>query len=201
MSLIQVNLQFMKVLVVDDSSTTRRFMTEILYEMGVGHVVAAAEGAEALKKLGEFPADVMLCDLHMAPLDGIELTRILRNAGDSPNPCLPVIMLTADATQAQMKNALSAGVNAFMSKPVKMDALHKKLVAVFSRPLVFVRDGRTLRPMLAAPAAATPASQEPADVKGSNQGREQPPAPDAESGGVSDDMGLQPLSRQDMGLR
>src|SRR3972149_2331876 len=119
MPLIQVNLQDMKVLVVDDSSTARRFMKEILHEMGVVHVVAAAEGAEALKMLQEFPADIMLCDLHMAPLDGIELTRILRNADDSPNPYLPVIMLTADATQVQLKNALTAGVNAFMSKPVK----------------------------------------------------------------------------------
>jgi CheY-like chemotaxis protein len=193
MPLIQVNLQDMKVLVVDDSSTARRFMKEILHEMGVVHVVAAAEGAEALKMLQEFPADIMLCDLHMAPLDGIELTRILRNADDSPNPYLPVIMLTADATQVQLKNALTAGVNAFMSKPVKMDTLHKKLVAVFSRPFVFVREGRTLLPLLASSANCGAALQEPAELDVADREKKQLPA--------SADADPEILTRSDMGLR
>jgi CheY-like chemotaxis protein len=161
----------------------------------------AAEGAEALKRLQEFPADIMLCDLHMAPLDGIELTRILRNANDSPNPYLPVIMLTSDATQTQLQNALAAGVNAFMSKPVKMDALHKKLIAVFSRPFVSVRDGRTLRPMLASPANCGAAPKELAEFEGADQENMQPLASVDESSGISADADLQPLIRLDMGLR
>jgi len=201
MSLIKVNLQDMKILVVDDSSTVRRFMKEILHEMGINHITVASEGAEALKKLQEFSADIMLCDLHMAPLDGIELTRILRNADDSPNPYLPVIMLTSDATQAQLKNALTAGVNAFMSKPVKMDALHKKLITVFSRPFVFVREGRTLRPMLTSPVNCGAAAQEPAELEVADQENKQPQASGTESGGESADADLEPLTRLDMGVR
>jgi|GEM_PF-626783 len=163
MSFIQINLQEMKILVVDDSSTVRKFLSEMLRDIGVGHVVGAEDGAEAIERLRTFPADIMLCDLHMTPLDGIELTRLIRNASDSPNPYLPVVMLTADATQAQMKNAFNAGVNAFMSKPVKMNILHRKLYAIFAQPLVFIREGRTLRPLQAVQASSAPAApQRPA---------------------------------------
>ncbi|MHA1599681.1 MAG: response regulator, partial [Alphaproteobacteria bacterium] len=125
MSLIQINLKEMKVLVVDDSATARKILTEMLHEIGVGHFDVAADGAEAIERLRVFPADIMLCDLHMAPLDGIELTRLIRNASDSPNPYIPIIVLTADATEFQLKAALNAGVNSFMSKPVNRGVLHR----------------------------------------------------------------------------
>jgi CheY-like chemotaxis protein len=107
MSLFQINLQELRVLVVDDSATARANLTEMLHEIGVGHVAGAADGADAIEMLREFPANIVFSDLHMAPIDGIELTRHLRNARDSSNRFLPIVILTADATEAQMKNALT----------------------------------------------------------------------------------------------
>jgi CheY-like chemotaxis protein len=148
-SLINVNLRELKVLVVDDSRTTCLALKRSLREMSVETVELAEDGADAIKKLRQFPADLVLCDLHMAPLDGIEFTRLLRSADDSPNPYLPVLILTADATTAQLRNALGAGANDFMSKPIELDALRRKIMGLFARPMVFVRDGRSLKPQRA----------------------------------------------------
>ncbi len=203
MSFIQINLQEMKILVVDDSSTARKILSEMLREIGVGHVVGAADGAEAIERLRTFPADIMLCDLHMVPLDGIELTRLIRNASDSPNPYLPIVMLTSDATQAQMKNAMNAGVNAFMSKPVKMNDLHRKLFVIFSKPQVFIREGRILRPLLGSHAADTPApAQQPAApvvAKTPNPAPE--PVSKDDAGSKPESPVQRPLTRRDLGIR
>ncbi|MCH8037018.1 MAG: response regulator [Proteobacteria bacterium] len=147
MALINVNLRDLKVLVVDDSRTARHALRQFLREISVETVELAEDGADAIKKLRDFPADLALCDLHMAPLDGIEFTRLLRSAEDSPNPYLPVLILTADTTAAQLRNALGAGANDFMSKPIKLDSLRRKIQGLFARPMVFVRDGRYLKPL------------------------------------------------------
>ena len=98
MSLIYVNMRELKVLVVDGNGTARQMLKRFLQEMWVETVELAEDGADAIEKLQDFPADLVLCDLHMAPLDGIEFTRLLRSAGDSPNPYLPVLILTSSGT-------------------------------------------------------------------------------------------------------
>ncbi len=149
MALINVNFKELKVLIVDDSRTARLIVKEVLNAISVTQVEMAEDGADAMAKLKTFPADIVLCDLHMAPLDGIEFMRLLRGAEDSPNPYLPVLMLTSDATERQLKNAFGAGVNDFMSKPISVGALRRKLHALYSSPLVFLRDGRYLKPLRA----------------------------------------------------
>jgi CheY-like chemotaxis protein len=199
MSFIQINMQEMKVLVVDDSSTARKILTELLHGIGIAHIAGAADGAEAIERLRTFPADIMVCDLHMVPLDGIELTRLIRNASDSPNLYLPIIMLTSDATQAQIKNAMNAGVNAFMSKPVKMKDLHRKMFSIFSRPLVYIREGRTMRPVIASQSCEPAVEpQQPAKVKPPQA--DNPPAQPEEAGDEPIDPDQRLLTRTDMGL-
>jgi CheY-like chemotaxis protein len=192
MALINVNLQELKALVVDDSRTARRILREMLGEIPVAQVETAEDGADAIAKLRVFPADVVLCDLHMVPLDGIEFTRLLRSAEDSPNPYLPVLMLTADATETQMKNAIGAGVNEFMSKPVKMADLRRRIHDIFARPLIFVRDGRYLKPLRSArqDSQKTTTAEEP----------EPSPAPKREPIDHSE-PGVEPITRSEMGFR
>ena len=192
MALINVNFRELKVLIVDDSQTARRIVKNVLEKIWVNQVEMAEDGADAMAKLREFPADIVLCDLHMAPLDGIEFTRLLRGAEDSPNPYLPVLMLTADATEVQLKKALNAGVNDFMSKPVEMAALRRKLLVLFASPLVFVRDGRSLKPLRAArqsEGATAKAAGEPASS----------PAPEGEAIDYSE-PGVAAVTGADMGL-
>ncbi len=159
MAFLRVNLTNLKTMVVDDSRTARLMLAEMLREMGVSSIAKAEDGADAMQQLKTFAADVVICDLHMTPLDGIEFTRLLRTADDSPNPYLPVLMLTGDATQKQLSNALNAGVHGFMSKPLQADSLRRQINLVFSRPLVFIREGRELKPVTA------PKRQDDADVQ------------------------------------
>ena len=147
MAFLRVNLAHLKVMVVDDSRTVRLMLAEMLREMGVSSIAKAEDGADAMQQLKAFAADIVICDLHMAPLDGIEFTRLLRTADDSPNPYLPVLMMTGDATQKHLANALNAGVHGFMSKPLKAEALRRQIKLIFSRPLVFIREGRELKPV------------------------------------------------------
>lgn len=192
MALINVNFKELKVLIVDDSRTARLIVKEVLDAISVHQVAMAEDGADAMARLRTFPADIVICDLHMAPLDGIEFTRLLRSAEDSPNPYLPVLMLTADATERQLKNAFGAGVNDFMSKPVEMAALRRKLHALFSSPLVFVRDGRYLKPLRAGGhpnGATTRSAGDPAPS----------PAPEVEVIDYSN-PGAVAVTRADMGL-
>ena len=129
---IQVKLEDLKVLVVADSHSVRQALKRFLLEMPVETVETAMDGADAIAKLRAFPADLAICDLHLVPLDSIGFTRRLRSADDSPNPKLPVLMLTADATAAQLRSALGAGANDFMFKPIRLDELRRKILGLFA---------------------------------------------------------------------
>lgn len=202
MALIQLNLRELNVLVVDDSRTARQVLLKLLRDIGVGSVAQAEDGADALGRLRGFAADVVVCDLHMVPLDGIEFTRLLRSAPDSPNPCLPVLMLTADATQAQLANAVAAGVNGFMSKPVKSDDLRRHLQTLFSRPLVFVRDGRYLKPVRQSCRPRGPGADiDPGSDFPEGMGPEPPPVAVPDRSSLLDPAkGGAALSRADLGV-
>ena len=158
MTLIQINLDEMNVLLVDDSRTDRLLLKAILEDIGVGGIRQAEDGGEALKILQAFPADLVLCDLHMAPMDGIAFIRQLRTANASPNPFLPTLMLTADATSERLNEALDAGFNGFLGKPIKPETMRRQIQSIFSRPLVFVREDGCFVPLRANSQAGAPAS-------------------------------------------
>ncbi len=126
--------------------TARSIVHRMLHDIGVDDMTGAEDGAAALESLQSFEADLVICDLNMAPLDGIEFTKLVRDATDSPNPYVPIIMLTAEATETQLNNALKAGVNDFMSKPVQTPMLRHRIAALLSHPIVFVREDGHLRP-------------------------------------------------------
>ena len=145
MALIQVNLEEMNLLLVDDSRTDRLLLKSVLEDIGVGLVRQAEDGEDALEQLKTFPADLVICDLHMAPMDGIEFTRRLRDPGESPNPLLPLLMLTSDSTPERVQEAQGAGTNGFMSKPIKAETLRRQITGLFTRPMIFVRvEGRLI---------------------------------------------------------
>ena len=146
----QPNLRDLKVLVVDDISTVRAALAARLQEAGIETIEKASDGADAIDRLRSFSADLAICDLNMLPLDGIEFTRLIRNSKDSPNPYLPIIMLTGEGTRERVGQALAAGVNDFMSKPVSAEALRQRIEALFAKPLVYVKDGNALLPDRAA---------------------------------------------------
>jgi two-component system chemotaxis response regulator CheY len=134
-----VKLEALKILLVDDNHHMRVLLTEILRAVGITHVFEAGDGAEALQTLRTQPVDIVMTDLAMSPLDGIDFVRLLRNAPDSPNPMLPVIMITGHLTVKRIWEARNAGVNEFLAKPITARGVLERLQLVIDHPRPYIR--------------------------------------------------------------
>jgi len=133
-------------LVVDDNRHMRVLVKTILHSLGVKISREAEDGADAIKELSTFPADFAIVDWMMDPLDGIDFARLVRNASDSPNPYLPIIMLTGHTETQRIMDARDAGVTEFLAKPISAKALFQRIVEIIERPRPFVRTGNYFGP-------------------------------------------------------
>ncbi|AOY00029.1 hypothetical protein BJP62_05950 [Jeongeupia sp. USM3] len=118
-------VQAERVLVVDDHPPNRMLIAEQLTFLGVGTIVTAADGAEALTRLAEQPFDLVLTDGAMPNVDGYELTQRIRANPDWVH--LVVIGYSADARDEARKRALTAGMDDYLLKPVSIDMLQRAL--------------------------------------------------------------------------
>ena len=134
-----MRFELLKILLVDDNHHMRVLLTEILRAIGVKLIFEAADGAEALQVLRAQPIDIVMTDLAMQPLDGIDFVRLLRNSGDSPNPLVPVIMITGHSTMRRVGEARDVGVTEFLSKPVTARGVIERISRVVEHPRAFVR--------------------------------------------------------------
>src|SRR5579862_8693826 len=105
----RLRFELLKILLVDDNHHMRVLLTEILRAIGVKLIFEAADGAEALQTLRGHSIDIVMTDLAMQPLDGIDFVRLLRNSTDSPNPMAPVIMITGHSTHRRVQEARDVG--------------------------------------------------------------------------------------------
>jgi DNA-binding response OmpR family regulator len=134
-----LDLSRLCVLIVDDNTHMRLIVTEILRSLGVGTIKAAADGADALKMMRVVEADIVIADIDMAPLDGLELTRLLRTSKDSPNPYVPIIMLTGHTEAFRVVEARDAGIDEFLAKPISVSSLYSRMRAVIERRRLYIR--------------------------------------------------------------
>jgi len=129
----------LRVLLVDDNHYMRVLLAEILRAIGVKDIYEANDGAEALQAMRNHPVDIVMTDLSMQPLDGIDFVRLLRNSPDSPNQMCPVIMITGHSTMARVQEARNAGVNEFLAKPLTARGVVERLDRVVEHPRAYVR--------------------------------------------------------------
>ncbi|MGB0683562.1 MAG: response regulator [Magnetovibrionaceae bacterium] len=140
------NLERLNFLVVDDNRHMRHLVKTILHALGVRQVAEAEDGAEALRELKSFPADIVICDWNMEPLDGMDFLRLVRTGSDSPNPYVPVVMLTGHTELSRVEEARDSGVNEFLAKPISAKALYSRIRALIDRQREFVRTKRYFGP-------------------------------------------------------
>ena len=133
------NLSHLKLLLVEDNPHMRTLIKEVLHAFGIRNIEQADDGAAAFERLKKYEADVVVIDWMMDRIDGIEFTQMVRMAPDSPNPFVPIIMLTGYTETQRVLEARDRGVTEFMAKPVSAKALYDRLVAVIERPRSFVR--------------------------------------------------------------
>lgn len=136
--MLRVDLAKICILVVDDNRFMRDVVRNILHGFGARNVVEATDGAEALEQFNAHAPDVVILDWVLPVLDGIEVLQMIRNRKSSPNPFVPVIMLTAFSERRHVIQARDAGVTEFMIKPVSPKALYERVAAVLLKPRDFV---------------------------------------------------------------
>ncbi|HEX5378772.1 MAG TPA: response regulator [Phenylobacterium sp.] len=134
-----MRLDQLKILLVDDNHHMRVLLIELLRAVGINKVFEAADGAEGLQMMRSHPVDIILTDLAMEPLDGIDFVRLLRNSPDSPNQMIPVIMITGHLTVRRIQEARDAGVNEFVAKPITARNVLERLQQIVDHPRPFVR--------------------------------------------------------------
>ncbi len=120
-----------RVLVVDDFSTMRRIVRNLLRELGFERIEEAEDGAAALAALKRGGFDLLITDWNMPRMMGIDLLRAVR--ADPGLAGLPVLMVTAEAKRDQIIEAAKAGVNGYIVKPFTAQTLREKLERVFER--------------------------------------------------------------------
>jgi DNA-binding response OmpR family regulator len=132
-------LDRLHILIVDDHAELRALLRTMLLEMGLGSVDMAAEGGEAYRKFVDAPAGLVLADLHMKPLDGIALTRMIRTARDTPNAFVPVMLISGDTDHNTVMEARDAGANDFLCRPFSGETLFAHIVKVIEKPRHFIK--------------------------------------------------------------
>ena len=121
----------MKILIVDDFSTMRRIVKNLLRDLGFTNTVEADDGKTALPILQSGGIDFLVTDWNMPGMTGIDLLKAVRSDPDLAD--LPVLMVTAEAKREQIIMAAQAGVNGYVIKPFTAATLKEKIEKVFER--------------------------------------------------------------------
>ncbi|RMG29713.1 MAG: chemotaxis protein CheY [Gammaproteobacteria bacterium] len=121
----------MKILIVDDFSTMRRIIKNLLRDLGFNNTHEADDGNTALPMLQSGNFDFLITDWNMPGMTGIELLKAVRS--DPKLAHLPVLMVTAEAKKDQIIEAAQAGVNGYIVKPFTAQTLKEKIDRIFER--------------------------------------------------------------------
>jgi two-component system chemotaxis response regulator CheY len=121
----------MKILVVDDFSTMRRIVKNLLKQLGYENIEEAEDGAQAYSKLKNGGFGFVVSDWNMPNMDGLELLKKVRS--DPEIKDLPILMVTAEAEKEKVITAIQAGVNNYIVKPFTGEVLKEKMDKIFEK--------------------------------------------------------------------
>ncbi len=133
------SLAKLKVLAVDDNLHMPSIVKTILRAFEVKDLFEATDADDAIALLRAQPIDLIIMDYAMEPIDGCQLTRLIRQSDDSKHQFAPIIMLTAYAERSKVEAARDAGVTEFCAKPVTAMQLYRKVCTVINAPRSFIR--------------------------------------------------------------
>lgn len=121
----------MKILVVDDFSTMRRIVKNILKQLGFDNIEEAEDGAQAYTKLKNEGFGFVVCDWNMPNMDGLEFLKKVRS--DAELKETPFLMVTAEAEKEKVVAAIQAGVSNYIVKPFTAEVLKEKMDKIFEK--------------------------------------------------------------------
>lgn len=121
------------VLVVDDSSTFRQLLCMSLARVdgiSASNITEAGDGQEALEKMKERKFDLVLTDIRMPRMDGLELVRQVRGAIGKDE--LPIVIISTKGSEQEVELGMSAGANGYLSKPISMTKLRELITSLLN---------------------------------------------------------------------
>jgi two-component system chemotaxis response regulator CheY len=119
-------------LIVDDSSVMRKIVERSLRQAGINliQVHEAGNGAEALGVLAEHRVDLILCDINMPVMDGLEFVKQLSGVPNAKD--VPVVMITTEGSEAHVVQALSCGARGYIRKPFTADQVKEQVIPILA---------------------------------------------------------------------
>jgi two-component system chemotaxis response regulator CheY len=120
------------VLIVDDSSVMRKIVERSLRQAGIeiGQVFEAGNGLEAMAVLNEHKVNLVLCDINMPAMDGLEFVKQLPKLENAKG--VPVVMITTEGSEGHVVQALSAGARGYIRKPFTADQVKEHILPVLT---------------------------------------------------------------------
>lgn len=125
------DIENLRVLVVDDSRMARNLIQRVLTNLGIRHLLTAADGREAMQVLAREAVDLVVTDYNMPEVNGLELTEFIRHS--ELHSHLPVMMVTSEANEAHLSQVAHAGVNALTDKPFEPKTVKRLLVQLLDQ--------------------------------------------------------------------
>ena len=129
----------LKVQVIDDQEYMRVVLASILRGFGIRHVEVYPDPVTAFDELETFDASLILTDWDMKPVDGLQFIHRIRTGKDSPNPYVPIVMVTSHSHVDKVMQARNAGANDFLVKPVSAKSVYLRIRSTMENPQPFVR--------------------------------------------------------------
>ena len=128
----------LSMLVVEDTQPMQKLLVSVLEALGIKQVETATNGEAAYRAFVQRNHDIVLSDWAMEPIDGIELTRMIRKSTSSPNRLVPVILITGYSAWSRVEEARDAGVTEFLVKPFTAHDIARRITHVINRPRDFI---------------------------------------------------------------
>ena len=135
----QGSFERVRVLILEDNVHMSTILRTILQGFGIRHITEVRDAADAFEGMRSTNPDLAIVDYMLGDVDGVEFTRLIRTASDSPNKYLPIVMVSGHTDRTRIMEAINAGVNEYLAKPVRPIDMYNRLVALIERPRRFVK--------------------------------------------------------------
>jgi two-component system, chemotaxis family, chemotaxis protein CheY len=122
-----MDIKSARVVLVEDEKVMSAFVLGQLRRLGILDLFAFEDGSVAISQIAKLKPDLIITDVHMQPMGGVEFVRELRSAADTAINRIPVIFLSADSSSETIGQVLPLGVSAYLVKPPTLSALDKKI--------------------------------------------------------------------------
>lgn len=140
------DLSALSTLIIDDNQHMISILKALLRGFGMKRIHDATDGTSAFEVFRNTSSDIVFLDYRMPEFDGIEFTRLVRTASDSPNQEVPIIMVTSHTQRNNIETARDSGITEILTKPISSIDLYHRVIEVIERPRPFIRNARYVGP-------------------------------------------------------